>query len=243
MRLKIVKFEDLSTRKGLKSMPWFKLQACITHDRKLHTLAPEQKWFWVCLLSFAAEENSAEIEIDLPWASHISGVPENSILQAIEHFKKNGMVLQTCDTDVTQVLHECADDVHQSRVEKRREEKKVANPTDVELATFFRERLLAYNNDLKKVHNTDPEKWADEFRKLREIDKVSVERIREVIRRLFDGSCFYATNVQAAKKFRDKFGEICGYIKIDKEIIAKQPPEKETPLARDYLRQLRAEIK
>lgn len=92
MRLKITKWEKYNPRSELKSMPWLRVQNTIVFSRKLFGMNPAQKWFWICLLAFAAQQNSDEFEIDLPWAEHETGVTQKDMLEAIKHFQEKGLL-------------------------------------------------------------------------------------------------------------------------------------------------------
>jgi len=235
MRLKIVKFEDLKHRPNLKSMPWFKISSLIITDRKLFGLDPDQKWFWICLLCFAAQENSNEVEIDVPWAAHEAGVCEEKILQAIEHFKKNNMItiiksdkssVHTCNTRVTPVIHACNTRV---AIEKSREEKIINKqqvlkflPIDLKLAELLKSKIVETNPLARKIKKVNPEKWADHFRLLRK-DGVNPDQISQVINWAFNGNYYYAPNIQSAKKFRAEWDRITGDFGKSKQSPNQRP--------------------
>ncbi len=80
---------------------------------------------------------------------------------------------------------------------------------DLETASILKAKIVTSNPDAKKIKTADPKKWANHFRLMRESDGIKEERIREVLDWLFEG-CWYATNVQSAKKFRDKWDYVTG---------------------------------
>ncbi|TKI59257.1 hypothetical protein E8L90_03220 [Brevibacillus antibioticus] len=79
------------------------------------------------------------------------------------------------------------------------------------MAQYFYEKVKAVAEEEELQHliiKADHQKWADEFRKLVELDKVHDKHlIRDVIDWVTSDP-FWKVNVLSAKKFRDKFGEL-----------------------------------
>lgn len=77
---------------------------------------------------------------------------------------------------------------------------------DMDAATACEQRLLSAGNLTSELSETDREKWADEFRKLRTIDGKSEEQIALVMRWLFDVDDWWIPkgNFCTAMKLRDK---------------------------------------
>ncbi|MDT2191226.1 hypothetical protein [Paenibacillus larvae] len=68
----------------------------------------------------------------------------------------------------------------------------------------------------------DLQKWADEFRKIVEIDKIDKKLAKEVMDWVTEDS-FWKTNILSAKKLRDKFSDLAIKMRSNK---GRQQPVK-----------------
>jgi len=78
------------------------------------------------------------------------------------------------------------------------------------MATYFYDKVLAVAKDAGVEHlvkKANMQKWADEFRKLIEIDEIDKRLAKDVMDWVTKDS-FWRTNVLSAKKLREKFGEL-----------------------------------
>ncbi|CAM3878252.1 replication protein [Cohnella lubricantis] len=87
-----------------------------------------------------------------------------------------------------------------------------ADNTYYRMASYFHKKIVAMAANIDFNHSSiakaDLQKWAEDFRKLVEIDKVTDKQlIRDVIDWVTADS-FWQTNVLSAKKLREKFGEL-----------------------------------
>lgn len=90
------------------------------------------------------------------------------------------------------------------------------------IAAYHHKKIMEYAESYGKSHlvrNADLQKWADEYRKMLEIDKVSKDEIRQVIDWVSQDN-FWRTNVLSAKKMREKFPELSL-----KMVSSTQPPQ------------------
>lgn len=96
----------------------------------------------------------------------------------------------------------------------------------LKMANYFYERVAAVAKAEGLSHliiKADMQKWADDFRKLVEIDKVDKRLAKEVMDWVTQDS-FWRTNVLSAKKLREKFGDLALKMK------ASMNPKQQTPL-------------
>lgn len=148
MRIEIVNWNKYNPRSELKTIPWFRVQNCIVHDRKLYGLVPAQKWLWICLLSIAAQENNSVIELSCEYLEHYAGIEKNLILQAIEHFGKVGLLVQTCTGRGTKVYPHVTNDTN------------VTNETNKDTSYLSSETLL---NKKTSPDETSTQSFQDRF--------------------------------------------------------------------------------
>lgn len=92
-------WDNYNPRKDLKSTPWFRLESDIVSSLKLFGLSAEQKWLWVFTLSLVAKKNGEEIELDLDYWQHFSGVDQETIIKTLQVFKKKGLITLTNESD------------------------------------------------------------------------------------------------------------------------------------------------
>lgn len=83
--------------------------------------------------------------------------------------------------------------------------------TYLKMARYFFDKVKAVAEAEGLTHliiKADMQKWADEFRKLWEIDKVQDKRLIADVIDWVTSDSFWRTNVLSAKKLREKFGEL-----------------------------------
>ncbi len=95
---------------------------------------------------------------------------------------------------------------------QKRSKKKIypEDSTYYKMAIYFYDRVSAVAEAEGLQHlvlKADMQKWADEFRKLLEIDKVDKKLAKEVMDWVTEDS-FWKTNIMSAKKLRDKFRDL-----------------------------------
>lgn len=100
--------------------------------------------------------------------------------------------------------------------EKKKTSSRKRSPTYSEDDTYFRmaqhfhEKVSAVAEEAELNHliiKADLQKWADEFRKLVELDKVEDKHLIRDVMDWVTTDSFWKTNCLSAKKFRDKFPE------------------------------------
>jgi phage replication O-like protein O len=108
----------------------------------------------------------------------------------------------------------------------RQQKKYAEDSTYFKMANYFHEKVLAVAKDAGVEHlvkKANLQSWADDFRKLLEIDEVDKRLTKEVMDWLPSDN-FWRTNVLSAKKLREKFTELAIKMKSTK----KHKPQKET---------------
>ncbi|MEK5330277.1 replication protein [Lysinibacillus sp. FSL W8-0992] len=94
------------------------------------------------------------------------------------------------------------------------------------MAVYFHEKVAAVANEAGISHlikKSNMQTWADDMRKLIEIDQVDKHLAKHVMDWVTQDS-FWRTNVLSAKKLRDKFMELA--IKMNAEMKPVQPKQK-----------------
>jgi phage replication O-like protein O len=98
--------------------------------------------------------------------------------------------------------------------------------TYYKMAQYFYQRVEVVAKDAGVEHlirKANLQKWADEFRKLIEIDEVDKRLAKEVMDWVTQDS-FWRTNVLSAKKLREKFTELAIKMKATHKAQPKQVP-------------------
>lgn len=90
---------------------------------------------------------------------------------------------------------------------KRKERKYSYSDKDMELALLLEELILVNKPDYKFQGGKRRERWANEFRLMRERDGRSPERIEEVLR-FSQNNPFWKKNILSAEKLREKFDRL-----------------------------------
>jgi phage replication O-like protein O len=98
------------------------------------------------------------------------------------------------------------------------------------MAQYFYERVQKVAEDEELTHLTikaDLQKWADEFRKLMELDKIEDKHLIRDVMDWVTSDSFWKTNILSAKKLRDKFSELAIKMKASKRPKQfERPPDK-----------------
>lgn len=103
--------------------------------------------------------------------------------------------------------------------------------TYFKMAKYFYERVSNVAEAEGLGHLTikaDLQKWADEFRKLVELDGVKDKHLIKDVMDWVTTDDFWKTNILSAKKFRQKFGELALKMKV-----AQKPRQQHQPDPRD----------
>ncbi|MGE7951654.1 replication protein [Lysinibacillus xylanilyticus] len=105
--------------------------------------------------------------------------------------------------------------------------------TYFKMAVYFHEKVAAVANEAGISHlikKSNMQTWADDMRKLIEIDQVDKHLAKQVMDWVTQDS-FWRTNVLSAKKLRDKFMELAIKMNSDKKLV--QPKQKQQYDPRD----------
>jgi phage replication O-like protein O len=107
--------------------------------------------------------------------------------------------------------------------------------TYFKMATYFHDKVSAVAQEAGVPHlvaKANLQSWADDFRKLLEIDEVDKRLAKEVMDWVTTDS-FWKTNVLSAKKFRERFGELAIKMKAAQKPKLKAPVEPVDPRVKD----------
>ncbi|MFJ8100398.1 replication protein [Lysinibacillus sp. NPDC096212] len=100
--------------------------------------------------------------------------------------------------------------------------------TYYKMAVYFHEKVAAVANEAGISHlikKSNMQTWADDMRKLIEIDQVDKHLAKQVMDWVTQDS-FWRTNVLSAKKLRDKFMELAIKMNAEKKLVQpKQKPQ------------------
>jgi phage replication O-like protein O len=102
------------------------------------------------------------------------------------------------------------------------------------MALYFFDKVSVVANEAGVQHlikKVNLQKWADEFRKLIEIDEVDKRLAKEVMDWVTQDD-FWKTNVLSAKKLREKFGELA--IKMKNSQKLKRPKQPKDSRDKDF---------
>lgn len=106
--------------------------------------------------------------------------------------------------------------------------------TYYKMAIYFHKMVSAVAKEAGVEHlikKANLQKWADDFRKLVELDGVKDKKQILAVMDWVTKDDFWRTNVLSAKKFREKFGELA--IKMNSSMRPKKPVQQQRPDPRD----------
>lgn len=144
--------------------------------------------------------------------------PKESTEDASQDMSRDSHVEFTCDnreshaTDKDLDLDKEIDQEINTPKDNRRKRVYDENSSYMKMAIYFKEKILAWKPNAKIPD--DLNKWADEFRKIHELDGRTKEQIKKVIDFATTDS-FWQANILSAKKLRDKFDTLDAQSDID----------------------------
>jgi phage replication O-like protein O len=139
-------------------------------------------------------------------------------------FNKNYDEWQGRATEVSGTKKEVHKEIKETR--SRKQKTYAEDSTYFKMANYFHENVSAVAKEAGVEHlvkKANLQSWADDFRKLLEIDEVDKRLAKEVMDWVTTDS-FWKTNVLSAKKFREKFSDLA--IKMKASQKPKQPVTK-----------------
>jgi phage replication O-like protein O len=146
-------------------------------------------------------------------------------------FNKNYDEWQERDTEVSCTKKEVQKEV--KKPSTRKQKTYAEDSTYFKMANYFHEKVSVVAKEAGVEHlvkKANLHSWADDFRKLLEIDEVDKRLAKEVMDWVTTDS-FWKANVLSAKKFREKFSELA--IKMKAAQKPKQPITKKQADPRD----------
>jgi phage replication O-like protein O len=120
-------------------------------------------------------------------------------------FNKNYDEWQERDSEVSSTKKEVQKEIKKTSTRKQKTYAK--DSTYFKMAIYFHEKVSAVAKEARVEHlvkKANLQSWADEFRKLLEIDEVDKRLTKEVMDWVTQDA-FWRTNVLSAKKFREQF--------------------------------------
>ena len=90
--IKIVNLEKYNPRKDRSKHSRVRVDNTIAFSEDLDGLEPDQKWFWIYLISQASFKQKDWLDLNFEYFVKHSGVVLKKIKGAIEHFEKRGMI-------------------------------------------------------------------------------------------------------------------------------------------------------
>lgn len=168
------------------------------------------------ILSFNKDYESWETTNQRTPKQLISGDLFNEGKQLISGDQNNGLVVQVTADQRTK--KERKKDL---KKDLTRQQKTYAEDSSYFLmAVYLHQKIVkmaeAENFNHASIKNADMQKWADEFRKIVEIDKVTDKRLIYNLINWVTTDSFWKVNILSPKKLREKFSELALKMKVGK---------------------------
>lgn len=149
IEITIVNWDKYQIRKDRKHHHWFKLLNNAWRSQQLYYFDAVERWTWICLLSYCSERQGEKFEIDPEWFCKEANIDGKHLINTLEKFVKNDMILMYwCQSD-TDRLPAATDRL--SIIEER-EERYIC--TDLQISPNG-ERLLLESSKLVKTEATN----------------------------------------------------------------------------------------
>ncbi len=248
MLIEIVNWSKYQPRHDIKSTSWFRLENTFWLDPTLTPLDSDGKLVWIVLLSLASQRQSAVFEVDLMFVRRAIGVRMKKLIETLEHFQANGKIritppvtlrgrnadvtLRTDETDETDGRYKknvrCdpetgseapAAPAGPTSGDKANLPKLTFTDADMKAATWLQKAVVFHNPAARKVHKANLERWANDFRLMREQDGLADEVVKEALLRLFEpehgdyvADPFWRIQVQSPAALRKHWDKVTAVI-------------------------------
>ncbi|MES2347867.1 MAG: hypothetical protein V4641_09900 [Pseudomonadota bacterium] len=204
MLIEIVNWAKYQPRHDIKSTSWFRLENTFWCDPMITPLDSDAKMVWIMLLSLASQHQSAGFQVDLKFVRRALGVRMKKLIESLEYFQGCGKIKISEDTasrtrnaDVT--LRTDGTDGTDAPYKGERpdpeppplgEHANLPIPedpgADMRAATWLQKAIIFHNPAARKIRAIDLQRWADDFRQMREADGIAAEVIVEALTMLFE---------------------------------------------------------
>lgn len=91
-QIHIKNLEKYNPRKDRKKHCWVRVDNTISFSEDLDGLDPDQKWFWIFLITHASFKQTDVVEQNISYFEKHSGVSAKKIRAALDHFVKREMI-------------------------------------------------------------------------------------------------------------------------------------------------------
>lgn len=136
----------------------------------------------------------------------------------------------TVSTELSSTSRTKKEKIKEKKKDTRQSQKYAEDSTFFKMALYFHGKVAAVAEENGLNHlliKADLQKWADDFRKLVELDQVDDRRLIQDVIDWVTADSFWKTNVLSAKKLREKFGELALKMKAshDSRQSSKKKPD------------------
>lgn len=228
MLIEIVNWEKYNPRNDIKHPTWFRLENNFWSDGVIFDFDNDAKMVWVTLLALASQKMRGQIDANTAFIATVLKITVEKVEATIDALhlakkikiptsrRRNARVTdagrirtatgRTDGTDGTDTILDV--------------EGQPAGPADVSVsgkgisefdrkaAAWMQKAVLLANPHAVKARNANLAKWADEFRLMRECDKLDEHLIGQVLAYTFEEDPFWRTVIQSPHKFRLKWDEL-----------------------------------
>ncbi len=178
---------------------WWRMEAMWALDPAISTLPAHGKLIWIGLMAFACQANGGRYDLDMDLLCNLYGVDMEALWITLKHLKARGKIKVTTfrgkytrtdrqtDRQTFKEEHPTGSDADPDPLlGKKNLPKPVWTDWDMTAAAWLQKAVLLHNPAARKVRKANLEKWANDFRVMREQDELAGEVVQEAMTRLFE---------------------------------------------------------
>jgi hypothetical protein len=178
---------------------WWRMEACWALDPAISMLPAAGKLIWVGLMAFACQCNGPRYDLDMDLLCKLYGVDMDSLSFTLNHLKARGKIaiptlrgrytrtnVRTYERTLKGEHQSGSDADPGSLLGKSNLPKLSWTDWDMTAAVWLQKAVLLHNPAARKVRKANLDRWANDFRVMREQDELADEVVKEAMQRLFE---------------------------------------------------------
>ena len=91
-KITVVNWDKYQGRKDIERPHWFRFENGLWRDEQFYRFASQEKWVWVCMLSYCSERGSGTVSFDVDWFCSQAGVSEEILKSSIDKLVLRGCI-------------------------------------------------------------------------------------------------------------------------------------------------------
>lgn len=98
IEITILNWEKYNPRQDRKGHSWLRFENKVWRCQQFYRFTAEEKWAWVCLLSYASQQGEAKFKVDVEWFCEQAAINEKEFISSIIKLSEHKMITAVTPT-------------------------------------------------------------------------------------------------------------------------------------------------